>query len=138
MEKILHRVKAYLYDNVLTDDPNDYIARVSSERTLDVNDICTSAANRGGADISASAMSHAVTLFLKEMGYQLCDGYSVNTGYFMATTLIRGVFNSPAETFDSKKHYVKNSHPSRWIFWALLIKVLLRRAVWFQSPPRGI
>lgn len=88
---ILHKIKAYLYDNVLTkDNPNDYIARTVSERPLTVQQICEAAVNRGGADVSASAMAHATELFLKEMAYQLCDGYSVNTGYFTASTTIRG------------------------------------------------
>lgn len=87
-----------MYDNVLTADPNDYIARVVSERSLNVKEICTTASSRGGADVSALAMEHAVDLFLKEMAYQLCDGYSVNTGYFTANAQIRGVFNSPNET----------------------------------------
>ncbi|MGV8090967.1 MAG: DUF4469 domain-containing protein [Mangrovibacterium sp.] len=49
-------------------------------------------------------MQHGVSLFLKEMAYQLCDGYSVNTGYFTAGPLIKGVFSSPQETFDAQKH----------------------------------
>ncbi|WP_449388271.1 DNA-binding domain-containing protein [Chryseobacterium lineare] len=107
MATILHRIKAYLYDNVLTkDNPNDFTARTASERSLNVQQICQSAANRGGADISASAMEHATELFLKEMAYQLCDGYSINTGYFMANTTIRGVFDSPSETFNKDKHSI--------------------------------
>ena len=106
MANTLHRVKAYLYDNLLTEDPNDFTAKVSSERTLSVADVCNSAVTRGGASVSAADMEHNVNLFLKEMGYQLCDGFSVNTGYFMATTLIKGVFNSPTESFDPSKHSV--------------------------------
>ncbi|WP_312903224.1 DUF4469 domain-containing protein, partial [Chryseobacterium taichungense] len=64
------------------------------------------AASRGGADVSASAMEHATELFLKEMAYQLCDGFSVNTGYFTASTTIRGVFDSPSETFNKDKHSI--------------------------------
>nr|WP_312903244.1 DUF4469 domain-containing protein [Chryseobacterium taichungense] len=60
----------------------------------------------GGADISASSMEHATELFLKEMAYQLCDGFSVNTGYFTASTTIRGVFDSPSETFNKDKHSI--------------------------------
>ena len=102
---ILHTIKAYLYDNVLTtDNPNDFIARASIERSLGVKQICETASNRGGADVSAAAMEHAVELFLKEMAYQLCDGYSVNTGYFTAAVQIRGVFDSPTETFTAQKH----------------------------------
>ena len=104
---ILHKIKAYLYDNLLTkDNPNDFIARTISERSLNVKQICEAAVNRGGADVNAAAMEHATSLFLKEMAYQLCDGYSVNTGYFTAGTQIRGVFDSPTETFNSQKHNI--------------------------------
>ena len=105
MATLWHRIKAWLYDNRLTqDNPDDFIARVASERTLSVGDICGSAAARGGADIPALAMEHAVTLFLAEMGYQLCDGFAVNTGWFTAGIHIKGTFESPAETFEPKKH----------------------------------
>lgn len=107
MENVRHKIRAYLYDNLLTqDNPNDFIARVSSERSLNVKEICVSAVARGGADVSAPAMEHAAELFFKEMGYQLCDGFSVNTGYFTASALIRGVFNSAKETFDPQKHSI--------------------------------
>jgi hypothetical protein len=49
-------------------------------------------------------MEHAVNLFLSEMGYQLCDGFSVNTGWFTAGPQVRGVANSPREQYDSEKH----------------------------------
>ncbi|GHT81900.1 hypothetical protein FACS189467_6680 [Bacteroidia bacterium] len=51
----LHTIKAHLYNNALTEDHNDYVARVSAERSLSIKDICESAATRGGADVSASA-----------------------------------------------------------------------------------
>jgi hypothetical protein len=40
------------------------------------------------------------------MGYQLCDGFSVNTGWFTASAHIKGVFDSPDETFNPQKHTV--------------------------------
>jgi hypothetical protein len=104
MSKILHKIKAFLYPNLLTENPNDFTARVSSERSLGVKDICTQAVTRGGAATTEAAMEHNVNLFLKEMGYQLCDGYSVNTGYFTAAIQIRGVFDSPDENFNPDKH----------------------------------
>ncbi|WP_294314393.1 DNA-binding domain-containing protein [uncultured Chryseobacterium sp.] len=103
---VLHKIKAYLYDNVLTPDPNDFIARTISERSLNVKQICEASVNRGGADVSAASIEHAVELFLKEMAYQLCDGYSVNTGYFTAGTQIRGVFSSAAESYNPQKHNI--------------------------------
>jgi hypothetical protein len=104
---ILHHIKAYLYDNVLTiEDPNDFIARVSSERSLNVKQICELAVARGGADISAPAMEHGVDRFLTEMAYQLCDGFSVNIGWFTVSVHIKGVFNSPNDHFDPKRHTI--------------------------------
>ncbi|MDR2065030.1 MAG: hypothetical protein LBP85_04905 [Prevotellaceae bacterium] len=41
MATVLHKIKAWLYDNLLTqDNPNNYIARVYSERSLGMSDIC--------------------------------------------------------------------------------------------------
>ncbi|MDR2138884.1 MAG: DUF4469 domain-containing protein [Tannerella sp.] len=101
---ILHRIKAWLYPNLLTPDPNDYVIRPISERTLGVSEICGEAVSRGGADISASAMEHAVNLFHREMAYQLCDGFSVNTGWYMAGVHVKGVVNSPTEQYSKEKH----------------------------------
>jgi hypothetical protein len=51
-------------------------------------------------------MEHAANLFFKEMGYRLCDGFGVNTGWFTAAPHIKGVFNSPNEHFDPTRHRV--------------------------------
>ena len=37
---VLHTIKAWLYENMLTEDANDYSARVSAERALSVQNIC--------------------------------------------------------------------------------------------------
>lgn len=106
MENVLHRVKATLYPNLLTEDPNDFAARVTTERSLSINDICIAMVTRGGATRTVDDIEHIVVAFLKEMGYQLCDGFSVNTGYFTATPQIKGVFNDPKETFNPEKHSI--------------------------------
>jgi hypothetical protein len=101
-----HKIKAQLYENVLTENPNDFIARVVSEKSLTIGEVARAAVRRGGADIPAEAMEHAVTLFLREMAYHLCDGYSINTGYFTAQPTIRGVFTKAQNQFDRDKHSV--------------------------------
>jgi hypothetical protein len=103
---VLHTIKVWLFDNQLTEDQNDLAARVSAERTLSVREICTSAVERGGADINAAAMEHTVELFHKEMAYRLCDGFSVNTGWYNASTHIKGAFTSPTDVFDPARHTV--------------------------------
>ncbi len=105
MDTILHRSKAYLYDNFLTkDNPNDFIARISSDRSLTVAQVSEMAVKRGGANISSASMTHAVELWLGEMTYQLCDDFAINTGYFTAKMHIKGVFDSPTERFNPEKH----------------------------------
>lgn len=51
-------------------------------------------------------MQHATELSLKEMAYQLCDCFSVNTRYITASTHIRGVFVNPTKTFNAAKHTI--------------------------------
>lgn len=106
MDDMLHHVKAYLYKNCLNSDAENFVAHVDQERTLNVKDICESAIERGGANISASTLEHCANVFLREMGYLLCDGFPVNTGYFRAGIDIRGVFDNPAEKFVANKHSV--------------------------------
>jgi hypothetical protein len=101
-----HKMKGFLYDNVLTENPNDLILRILSEASLGIDDISQSAAKRGGADISAPAMTHAVNLWLKEMAYRACDGFSVNTGWFTVQPIVKGVFDSPNEKFNPAKHTI--------------------------------
>jgi hypothetical protein len=100
----LHKIKAWLYDNPLTPDPNDFVARVISEKSLSLEDICESAVKRGGADMNADTMARAARYVFKEMTYRLCDGFSVNLGWLYLGAAIKGIFNSPRETFDPKKH----------------------------------
>ncbi|MDR1830160.1 MAG: DUF4469 domain-containing protein [Candidatus Fibromonas sp.] len=101
-----HKIRAELYDNVLTEDPNDFAARVVADKPLTSKDVCNYAAQRGGADISAKAMEHAVDLYLSEMAYLLCNGFTVNTGVFNVRPKIKGVFNKATEQFNPEKHKI--------------------------------
>jgi hypothetical protein len=101
-----HKIRAELYDNVLTEDPNDFAARVVADKPLTSKDVCNYATQRGGADISAKAMEHAVDLYLNEMVYLLCNGFTVNTGVFNVRPAIKGVFNKATEQFNPEKHKI--------------------------------
>ena len=106
MSNFLTKIKGFLYKNPLTDDPNDYIARVESQRPLDIAQVCESAVARGGSDLPAKTIEHAVDLFFEEMEFQLCSGLTVNAKTFSVAPHIRGVFNSPFEPFDPAKHHL--------------------------------
>jgi hypothetical protein len=101
-----HKIRAELYDNLLTEDPNDFAARVVADKPLTSKDVCNYATQRGGADISAKAMEHAVDLYLSEMAYLLCNGFTVNTGVFNVRPKIKGVFNKATEQFNPEKHKI--------------------------------
>lgn len=103
----LHRIKANLYQNPLSETANNYIARVIAERSLSITEVCTSAFARGGADASPEIVERHARIFLKEMAYLLCDGFAVNAEYFIATTLIKGVFAAVNEPFDPEKHSIQ-------------------------------
>jgi len=105
-DNVLHKIRVNLYENYLTENPNDYSAKVISERSLSVKEICQTAVKRGGAATTAAAMEHNVMLFLKEMSYQLMDGFGINAEYFTANATVRGAWNNSKENFDPKKHSV--------------------------------
>jgi hypothetical protein len=46
---------------------------------------------------------------LKEAVYQLCDGFSINFGFFRLHPRIGGAFRDALESWDAKKHPVKFS-----------------------------
>ncbi len=104
MVDILHRIKGKLYPNELTEDPDDFVVRVSSERSVGITGVCQSATGRGGAQGKPEAMEQQVRAFLKEMAYLACDGFSINAGYFTLNMQIKGVFNQPDEKFNPEKH----------------------------------
>ena len=99
-----HSIKAYLYDNPLTDDPNDFTARVKSEKSLSIEAVSASAVDRGGANISKDEMSRAVRLWLKEANWLVNDSYSINAEFFSVVASIRGSFSSSKEKFNRSKH----------------------------------
>ncbi len=108
MMPVLHTIKAYLHDNTFTSqDVTNYIARTVSDRSLSIKEVCEAAVSRGNAEVEAAAMQYTVELFLKEMAYQLCDGYSVSTGYFTASARIKGVFSGPDDHYDPARHSLR-------------------------------
>jgi len=105
----MHRLEAVLYPNHLTGQEDTYFARNTKEKTIDVDAICAAMRNRGGYDGSHDEAVKTVRHFFKEMMYQLCDGFSVNTGWFTINVRFTGLFSSPREPFTPPKHQVSFS-----------------------------
>ena len=97
-----------LFHNPLTENnPNDLVGHVYSQETVSLQQLCESAAGRGGADISASAMFHAAEMLFHEVEFQLCNGFSVNlNGVITGHVGIKGVFDGPNDHFDPDRHKI--------------------------------
>ena len=106
MADLHHEIRVNLYENYLTENPNDLTAKVISSKTVNIPEICRSAVNRAKAPTTVEAMEHNVVMFFKEMGFLMMDGYSVNTGYFTASATVRGVFANRNEAFNPQKHSI--------------------------------
>jgi len=102
----LHRIHVKLYPNYLPNVEGVYIARTSSDASLNIEKVCAALKNRGGYGGDYEDLVEGVKQFFDEMAYQLCDGFSVNTGYFSVHPNVGGTFNSVNDIHDHKKHPV--------------------------------
>ena len=107
INEVLHKIEAKLYPNYLQSVNGAYIARTDDEASLSVEDVCAALKNRGGFMGSYELLVDNVRQFFEEMAYQLCDGFSVNTGFFSVHPRIGGTWTGPNEIWDREKHPVK-------------------------------
>ena len=102
---VLHHIRVKLYHNYLPNAPKgSYIARTDSDKTVNVKDICTIMVTRTGFDGDFATLHDYVNQFMDEVAYQICDGFTTNLGYFTIHPNIGGVFQTPTEIHDHKKH----------------------------------
>ena len=106
-KSILHEVEIYLYENHLTPITTDYMGRIEMSRTLGIKEVCDSAVLRGGANITSEAIRTGSEIMLKEMAWLLCDGFAINLGYFIISLKVSGVFDSPNDLYDPKRHSLR-------------------------------
>jgi hypothetical protein len=111
--EVLHRIRAKLYPNYLHGVDGAYIARTDDEASLSIEQICAAMKNRGGYTGSYEDAVEHVKQFFDEAAYQLCDGFSINTGWYSLHPRIGGTWESLTETYSPAKH------PVRFTFRAL-------------------
>jgi len=86
-----------LYPNYLHkpgDNMGAYIARTDSNAVVNVDKLGAALKNRGGYGGDLEDLVEAVKQFFDEAAYQLCDGFSVNNGYYSIHPNVGGTFNS--------------------------------------------
>jgi len=99
----MHKIRAKLYPNYLPGGEGTYIARTTNEDSVTVEDICAAMKNRGGYSGSYEDAVQTVRQFHQEMARHLCEGFSVNTGFFSIRPNIVGIFQSEKESYNPEK-----------------------------------
>jgi len=85
-----------LYPNNTAHAYDRYIARTSQDLSLSIDQICAVIKSRG-CDANYDNIAENVKAFFDEAAYQLCNGYTVNTGYFSIHPCVCGTFESAKE-----------------------------------------
>lgn len=81
--------------------------RVIAERSLSLAEVCQSAVERGGAKTSSDELNGMCAYSLKRWPTSCAMAFAVNAEYFTATTLIKGVFDTINEKFNTDKHSIQ-------------------------------
>jgi len=104
IDDVLHTIKVRLYRANLPRAKGAFYARPVNEAVLSVEDVAAALKSRGRFTGNYRELVQHVREFFLEMAYQLCDGYAVNTGWFLVQPVIGGLFNSANGEFDPGKH----------------------------------
>lgn len=94
-----------LTENLLTADPNDYMAVTTDNPTAGINDIVDRMISRGSTVTKAEALG-VLEEFNQAVADLLKTGSNINTELFTIYPTISGVFNSSGEAFNANKHAI--------------------------------
>lgn len=99
-------LKYALFENHLTSDPNDYMAKVQTLGTKSLEDVIDVMINRGSTVTKADALS-VLEEYSAALEQCLRDGHSVNTPLFNISPSIRGVFYGKDDPFTPSRHRLR-------------------------------
>lgn len=99
-----------LFDNNLTPDPNDCVAKVQNVRVVDMNEIVRRMTGRG-LTLTDTEVQGVFNEFKHLVNELLQDGCAISTPFLKINPSIVGVFTNQDDVFDSSRHSVKlNAH----------------------------
>ena len=84
INEVLHKIEAKLYPNYLGKGEGAYVARAKAEAPLSIEDVCAGAKIRGGFSGQYDDLVEHAHVFIRELIYQLLDGFSVQIGTFFS------------------------------------------------------
>jgi len=99
-----HKVRIRLHTNYLHKIEGKYISRTHNQKKLDIEAVCRELKNRTSYEGDINNTVKAVKAYFDEAVYQVCNGHSVNTGYFTIHVNVGGTFGSPRDSHDREKN----------------------------------
>jgi hypothetical protein len=102
----MNNIRVKLYPNNFKKVDGLYIARNESETSLNIEDIIAYMKKRAGFTGSTKDAIDHVRMFLTETMYQLCNGKTVDMGYYSIYPNVGGSFNSVDDARDHLKNPV--------------------------------
>ena len=94
------------WDNPLTEDPTDKVARLENVKSLTKDEIIERIVKRGNT-LTRTDLLAAINAYEEEIGYITEEGNTVNTPLFNTSLSISGVFKNADDSFDPKRHTIK-------------------------------
>jgi len=104
VKQVMHRIRVKLYHNYFPKG-GAYIARTDSEATLNVDQVCAAARDRGGftGDFE-DFVDYGQTVPQRGRLPASGRGFAVNMGYFSVYAKLGGTFDTVHETTDPRKN----------------------------------
>ena len=100
--QVMHKIRVKLYPNYLPGYENTFIARTDSEASLNIEQVCAALRDRGGFTGSYEDLVDHVKKYYNEAAYQLCDGFTINNGYYSIYPNLGGTFKGLRDSPDPK------------------------------------
>ena len=97
-----------LFENNLTSDPGDYLARVQSNGTAEMEDVIDRMIEQGSTVVKADILS-VLEDYHTAIENMVLEGMNVNTPGANYKATIKGIFNGQADSFDPNRHQVRAS-----------------------------
>ena len=100
----MHSINIRLYPSYLPGHEEAFVARTVNDASLGIEEVCTSLIKRGGFTGEYNDIVNYVKQYFNEVMYQICDGYTINTGYFSIYPNVGGTFSNEHDKPDPKKN----------------------------------
>ena len=100
--QVMHKIRVKLYPNYLPGHEGTFIARTDSEASLNIEQVCAALRDRGGFTGNYEDLVDHVKKYYNEAAYQLCDGFTINNGYYSIYPNLGGTFKGLRDTPDPK------------------------------------